>query len=391
MDLSILLLGTQITVGGAQNVLLSQAQWFREKGYSVTAAFFYDKDNMCAEWDSKYAFPVIDLGAWHPHKSRVTNLLLLVVGLFRLVILLRTNKIDVIETFTPDSNILGLLAARLAGTPVRIASHHGYIEGAKSWSGRLHGWMVNRGFAHRLVVVSDQVRRIAISEEKINTEKVVVILNGITPVRIRDSKEDVRSRVSRNLNLNADDLLVLTVGRLTIQKGHTYLLDAIPNILEHCPKAKFLIAGDGHLRSALEEKVANLGIGNSTYILGTRADIPDLLYSADVFILLWEGLPLALLEAMSTGLPIVATQVEGVKSIIANNVNGFIIPSKDAGAISEALIKILGDSKARKRFGDHNKMLVENEYTIDRMCERYEELFQQEFSKNTKQRRVTVH
>ena len=381
MNLSILFLGTQITVGGAQNVLLSQADWFHEKGYSVTAAFFYDKDKLCPQWDSQYPFPVISLGAWHPHKSRITNLFLLITGIFRLVKLLRSSKIDVIETFTPDSNILGLFAAWLARTPVRIASHHGYIEGANPWSSRLHGWMVNRGFAHCLVAVSEQVRRIAISEEMINPEKVVVILNGIAPVQASKSKNELRNQIFRELEMQADDLLLLSVGRLAIQKGHTYLLDAVPEVLKQFPNAHFAIVGDGHLRSSLQEQVSKLGLGACVHLLGTRADISDLLFAADVFVLpsLWEGLPLVLLEAMSAGLPVVATQVEGVQSIIVNNKNGSLIPSKDVGAIAAALIDILGDPETRIRFGAHNRFLVENEYTNDRMCKHYEELFQQEF------------
>ncbi len=381
MNKSILLLGTQITVGGAQRVLLTQAEWFHASGYSVTAAFFYDKDNTRTQWASAYPFPVIDLGAWQPEKSILKNMYLLLRGLFRLWKFLKVGKIKIVETFTPDSNILGLFVARIAGVPVRIATHHGYIEGAYSWAGKLHGMMINKGFAHHLVAVSDRVRRIAIKEEGVNPEKVLVILNGITPAKVNESLPTLQDRVHEELGMTKDDFLILTVGRVTVQKGHTYLLDAIPQVLLRIPNAVFAIAGDGHLRETLQNKAIQLGIDGSIHFLGTRSDIPELLSVADVFVLpsLWEGLPLALLEAMSAGLPVVATRVEGVESIIIEGKNGFLIPSKDVDALTAALIKILADENIRSRFGHQNKKLVEELFTIDRMCERYEELFQKTY------------
>lgn len=384
MALSILFLGTQITVGGAQKLLLSQAQWFHSKGYSVTTAFFYDKDDLGSQWDAENPFPVVDLGAWKHQKHPVANLLLLFRGLVRLWKLLRERKIDVIETYTPDSNILGLLAARLAGVSVRVASHHGYIEGAPSIASKIHGWMINNDFAHRLVTVSQRVRRVAMEEEAIRPEKISVILNGIVPVTLEGSPSTVRKQIHDEFGVRLDGYLMLSVGRVTVQKGHTYLLDAIPAVLNAFPDTVFIIAGDGHLRETLYEESVQLGIDGSTHFLGTRSDIPELLYAADVFVMpsLWEGLPLALLEAMSAGLPVVATKVEGVESIIVDGENGYMISPQDVDALSAALIKILEDAEARAHFGRRNKDLVEQEYTIDRMCERYEELFLDLYRKN---------
>ena len=386
MKKSIVLLGPQITVGGAQRVLLTQAEWFHARGYSVTVVFFYDKDNLRTQWAFDYPFPVIDLGAWQPQKSILTNIILLLRGLFRLWSLLRGGKVDIIETFTPDSNILGLFVARIAGVPVRIASHHGYIEGAYSWAGKLHGMMINWGFADRLVAVSERVRRIALTEEGVNPEKVVVFLNGITPAMVDEPLSVLRDRVHQELGMSTNDFLILTVGRVTVQKGHTYLLDAIPQVLMQFPKAVFAIAGDGHLRHALQDKAMQMGIDGSIHFLGTRSDIPELLSVADVFVLpsLWEGLPLALLEAMSVGLAVVATRVEGVESIIVDGENGFLVPSEDVDALSTALIKILEDKGGRIRFGDRNKILVEEFFTIDRMCESYAELFIEVYSQKKK-------
>ena len=377
-----------MAVGGAQHVLLNQAQWFFDRGYQVTAAFFYDKENLTEKWDSQYPFPVIDLNARKLNATPVVNIFLLMGGIIRLWKLILSQKIDLLETFTPDSNILGLFIGRFAGVPVRIGSHHGYIEGAPNWRTRLHGWMVNHGFAHCLVAVSEQVYRIAIEKEKIQPEKIKVILNGIKFIRAEKPLTEIRARLRAELGLSPEDFVYLSVGRVTLQKGHTYLLDAVPKVLERYPgNTIFIIAGEGHLRENLERKTVDLGIDSVVNFLGTRSDIPDLLFLADVFVLpsLWEGLPLALLEAMSAGLPIVATRVEGVETVIKHGENGYLIRPKDITALASALIEIRGDDAARNQFGNSNRDLVLREYTIEKMCTQYEELFlriyQQERSK----------
>jgi len=363
-----------MTVGGAQRVLFTHAEWFHENGYAVTAGFFYDKEDHKDEWTAAYPFPVVDLGGWKSGGNPVSNSFRLIAGLIRLWRLLRREKIDVIETFTPDSNLVGLCAARLAGVPVRIATHHGYIEGAGRLRKKAHGWLVNNDFAHCMVAVSERVRRIAIEEEGVQPERMKVIHNGITPVQPSDNL----SQGKLALGLKPNDFVYITVGRLTIQKGHTYLLDAIPRLLERFPdNTVFLFAGEGHQRQILQAKTTRLGLESVVKFLGVRSDIPDLLSLSDVFVMpsLWEGLPLALLEAMSAGLPVVATRVEGVDAVITNGENGCLISPKDVDALSAALINIREDTAARQDYSIRNINLVHREFTIDRMCNHYKDLF----------------
>ena len=367
-----------MTVGGAQRVLFTQAEWFHKNSCHVTTAFFYDKENLKADWNAAYPFPVVDLRAWKSGGNPVSNSFRLIAGLIRLWRFLREEKIDVIETFTPDSNLVGLLAGRLAGVPVRIASHHGYIEGAGKWREKAHGWMVNHDFAHCMVAVSERVRRIAIQEEGVLPERVRVILNGIDPVEPSKNEPGSQNQSKKALGLKPEDFVYITVSRLTLQKGHTYLLDAIPRVLARFPEnTVFLFAGEGHQREILQAKTTRLGLDGVVKFLGVRSDIPNLLSLSDVFVLpsLWEGLPLALLEAMSAGLPVVATCVEGVDSVITDGENGSLIPPKDFNALAAALIKIREDAAERQDFSIRNIDLVHREFTIDRMCSHYKDLF----------------
>jgi len=375
---SILFLGTQMAVGGAQRVLLDQARWFHDAGYTVTAAFFYDKENLREQWQTQNLFPIINLGARQADGNHFINAARLLGALIRLWKLLRNERIDVIETFTPHSNVLGIPVAWLAGCPVRIATHHTKIEGAARSLDRFHGWVVNSGLASHMVAVSDQVRMLAICDEGVRPEHIQVILNGITLPKPQNTPTVTRAQLERKFSIDAQSPLILTVGRLTVQKGQTYLLAAAPKVLARFPNIYFAIAGAGHQRSNLIAQAADLGIQDAVKFLGKRADIPDLLAAADLFVLpsLWEGLPLALLEAMGAGKPVVATRVEGVEDVLDDGRNGYLVPPANADALARALIQILSEGEDVWRlFGERGKRLIVKEYTIDRACQQYEQLF----------------
>ncbi len=372
---SILFLGSQIATGGGQEILLSQASWFQAHGYRIVAAFFYDRENLYQQWQARCDYRLIDLESWG--KTGLGNIFSLLRGLVRLYRLMRNEKFDVVETFTHHANLLGIPIAWLAGVPARVASHHGRVENFTTLQYNLHRQVINRGVATDLVVVSERVQRLAVEQERIRPERITVITNGINPPVQSPLTEVEKADLRESLGIDPDNLALLTVARLKIQKGHTYLLDAIPEILKAVPAACFVFAGDGPLRDELQAKASALGIEHAVRFLGIRQDIADLLQLADVFVLpsLWEGLPVSMLEAMLAGLPVVASRVEGVEEVIRDGQNGLLVPPADPQALSRTLIQLLLDRPARERLGAAGKMSVEEEYTVEHMCRKYEDLF----------------
>jgi len=366
-----------MALAGAQNVLTSQATWFHEKGYDVTIAYFYDKQELEAIWRSKYPFKIINLHAWNARKSGPYNFITLCVGMVKLFNLMRANKYDLIETFTSHSNILGLPVAWLTGIPVRIGSHHGKIEDSASWLLRLHGKIINSGIAICLIAVSNQVKEYAVSHERVKEKKVKVILNGIELPNKATSEKSRRMDILNELGLNTDNKLILSVGRLTRQKGQSYLVDAIPYVVEKFPSATFVFAGDGYLLSDLEKKSKKLKIESNLHFIGLRTDIADLLIAADIFVLpsLSEGLPISLLEAMSVGLPVVATQVGGIEDVIENEIGGLVIPPKNFPSLATAIIRLLENPDEAEKMGRIGREQVYSRYTVGQMCQSYEDLF----------------
>lgn len=375
---SLLFIGTQMEIAGSQKNLLTHARWFHEQGHYVTAVFFYDKQGLHDSWQEDYEFPILNLNAWLPGAGALRNIFTLLRGLGQLYGLLRRHQPQVVETFTPDSNLLGLPLAWLAGVPVRIATHRAFIDKRPGWYPRLHGALVNSGIVSTLIAVSEQVRKMAVEVEKVRPEKVQVILNGVDlPPLEPEKRAHIRQKVRQELGLPPECPLLLTVGRLTEQKGHTYLLQAIPAVLESHPGAVFAFAGEGELQDKLTAQAAELGISRAVCLLGLRPDALRLLQAADVFVLpsLWEGMSMALLEAMAAGLPVVVSEVEGIGDLLTPERDGLVVPPRDPAALAGAITRLLSDGGLRGQLGKAARQKVAADFSAEAMCARYADVF----------------
>lgn len=376
---SILFLGSQMATGGAQHLLLEQARWFHQRGHRVVAAYFYDKEGHYEVWREQAPYPLINLNGWRKEKSLV-NGLRLTRALIQLYFFLKKEKFTVVETFTHSANILGLPLAWAAKIPVRIASHHGRFEGLTSLQERFHRVIINSGLATRMVAVSSCVAELATEKEHINPNKITVIRNGIDMSVEVNLDEEERISLRQSLGVGTKDFLIITVGRLVNQKGHVYLLEAMAEVIKHFPHTKLVIAGNGPLQATLVAKARTLQIEKSVHFAGNRGDVPYLLSIGDCFVLssLWEGLPIALLEAMRAGLAIIATKVEGITEVITDGINGLLVPAADARALAQSIMRIISDDVARERIGRQGRTEVMRTYSYERMCEEYATLFQRE-------------
>jgi glycosyltransferase involved in cell wall biosynthesis len=367
--LSILLLGSQMAVGGAQRVLLDQAGWFHDHGHNVIAAFFYDKSNLQSNWQNRYSFPIINLRAFAPDKNFILNLFNIIGGVLRCWLVLKRNNINVVETFTADSNLLGLPLAWFAGVPVRIATHHGKLEKTYLWRQRFHSWLINSGIASIMVAVSGQVFQMAL-ETGIKNHRVIVIPNGI-PLSSTGNRD--KGEVRQSLGISMGKNFLISVGRLTSQKAHAVLVQAMKIVTREHPDTLLCIAGDGPLRKDLEEQVSSSSLNEYVNLLGERDDVANLLAAADIFVLpsRSEGLPMALLEAMAAGLAVIASCIGGIEEVIMDGVSGLLVPPDEPVKLARAISQLISDPSARRKLGASARQVVEKGYTLDRMCEEY--------------------
>ncbi len=267
-------------------------------------------------------------------------------------------------------------AARLAGVPVVIHGEHGREatdpEGLNSRQKRIR--RILAPFVDRFVTVSRDLRQWLVEAVGVQPGKVVTICNGVDTTRFTD---DGREAGRRKLGLPADSVVIGTVGRLDPVKNHIALLEAFSRLRDGSTSLALVIIGEGPCRSALQAEIRRLDLTNQVHLLGERSDVPVLLKGFDIFVLpsIAEGMSNTILEAMATGLPVVATRVGGNPELVEDWVTGRLVPERDPIAISEALSDYLTDPVRRALDGKASRQRAIEHFSLERMMGSYRDLY----------------
>ena len=267
-----------------------------------------------------------------------------------------------IHVGTGRENFDGARAARRAGVPVVVQTQHlPWLMSGRRKRARLFDALLP---VQHVITVSNAQRR---TYERIGVPPSLMctVPNGI---RAR-GRGPGRMAARAELGLDPDQPVVLTVGRLAVMKGQCYLVEATQELASRFPGVAALVVGTGHLHQALIDQAVDLGVEDKVRMLGHRSDARMLLDAADVFVLpsRHEGMPLVLLEAMDAGLPVVATRVIGSEEVVVDGETGFLVPSRDAAALSAAIGRLLEDPDLRRRFGEAGRRRFETLFTHERM------------------------
>ena len=366
---SILLIGSQMTTGGSQSILLILSKWLYDNGYPVRLVFFHDEDGLHEKWQRQFSFPIINLKAWEKKPHSLRKYFMLLRGIFRLFQIMSQDHVSAVMTFTHHSNLLGIPIAWIQRIPIRIAAHRGRIHGFPRWQEKIHAWMVNSGMATKLVAISQQIGKDAVSEG-VHPEKILVIPNGVESL---DFDLSMRAKKRAELDIQPGQFVVLSVGRLSYEKGHDVLINAIPAILQKYSQTIFIFSGDGPQRPTLENQVDKLDIRQNVVFLGVRNDVRELITAGEVFVFpsRSEGLGQALLEAMSVGIPVVASNIGGIPEVIENGKSGVLVTPEKPDAFARAIIELLGNEEQRKNFSSAAHEMVREKYPIQKMFDSY--------------------
>lgn len=370
----ILILVTQYELAGAQKAAISQAQYLHTQGYPVTLCFFYDYSGGLSGLRKRVSFPVINLEARPQRFGKLGQFAGTLRASLRLLQLLRHQQIQVILTFTHYSNVLGIPLAWLAGVPVRISGQRNTLSLFPAWFWRIDAAIANSALTSVMVAVSEETRRFSIDVERIRTEKLVVIPNGVDVAAFDRTHWAASERESlrTQFGIPADAPLILTVARLFAQKGHRYLLDAALHVWQRHPQAHFVWVGAGDLHDALTKQIIAAGAQDRIHLAGRRSDVPYLLASADLFVLpsVSEGMPNVILEAMAASLPIVATAVDGTRELIQDGVTGRLVPPRDSAALATAISDMLDQPATATRLAHQAHAFVQEHYADTAMYAR---------------------
>jgi glycosyltransferase involved in cell wall biosynthesis len=208
-----------------------------------------------------------------------------------------------------------------------------------------------------IIAVSQSVKDFIVKYEFIPKNHITVIYHGIVFDRYKTDDENVQQRL-HNLGINTNTFVIGIVGRLTEQKGHRYLFDAVSLVKEYIKPFRLLIFGVGELKQQLQQYRDNLGLTDAIIFMGYEKHLAPYYRIMDVLCLpsIYEGLGLVLVEAMICGTIVVGSAVHGIKEIIDDNKNGFLVPPRDSQALAEILCRI-SQKKYGKKIHDnaHNK------------------------------------
>jgi glycosyltransferase involved in cell wall biosynthesis len=315
-----------------------------------------------------------------PELGREINLVADLKVLFALYRLFRQERPDIVDTHTAKAGFVGRLAAWLAGTPVVVHTFHGHIFHSyfSPLKTRLF-ILIEQILAHlstRIITISPRQRQEILNFGIASPHKILIIPLGFDLEPFL-SCESQRGQLRRELSLSVETKLVGIVARLTGIKNHQLFFEAASLIHQHCQNVHFVVVGDGELRAKLEQKVADLNLGQVVHFLGWRQDLPIIYADLDLVMLtsLNEGTPTTLIEAQAAGCPVVATTVGGVPDIVIDGETGYLVPPNNAGALAQAALTILEGNP--QVMGQAGRRLVQEKFTAQRLARDMEILYTQ--------------
>ena len=286
----------------------------------------------------------------------------------------RDRGIGLICAHDPKSAFIGHLAARRCGVPL-VAWVRGWT--GETWRVRLYEGIHRRVLRRAdLVIAVSQALAERCERAGVCRERIRVIPNA---VELESDSDRQKSDLRVELGLPPRCPVVISVGRLSAEKGHQYLVEAARLVTGRHQKARFVLVGDGRERSALEARARRLGLNGQIVLTGFRPDARQLIAQADVLALpsLTEGMPNVVLEAFAAGVPVVGTAVGGVPELVRDGENGWLVPSADAAGLAAALSAALADPGERARRGAAGQALVRERYTFAAQAARAAEAFRE--------------
>ena len=352
---------SELDIGGAESMLFMLATGLAERGHEVEVACLTG-NGAVGNWLEKAGIPVHYLNA---RKSWPPSLLL------PLRKVIRNFKPEVLHNFLFHANMVGRFVGWVTGVPAVICavrvedverSFRLWVDGATHW------------MMHRQTCVSESARRFTHEKSSIPMEKLIAIPNAIDLSKFENLES---GKLRRELDLDTDAPILLTVGRLSKQKGVQYLLRAMPEVLSEISNTRLALVGAGEDEESLKALARELGIQEAVRFLGWHAEIPEFLKDADLFVLpsLWEGMPNVILEAMASGVPSVATEVGGTPELVSDGETGVLVPPADSDALARNIIFLLQDRELRIRMGQNALERAKSHFSPEQMIARNERLY----------------
>ena len=358
----------------------------------LTGALDRDKFHVClaygktapGEGDMDYLFPQEGFASVHiPELVREISPFYDIRAFFRIYRLIREFRPHIVHTHTSKAGLLGRIAAWMAGVPKVVHTFHGHVfDGYFNASqAKLYVFLEKllAKITDRIVIISETLcDEICGDLRVVPIEKVKIIYLGFDQKRLTNLHKK-KGQLRMSLGIPEDVKTVAIVGRLVPIKNHSMFINAAVKVLERGWKVRFLIIGGGELSKDIKDRIASLEPAFNTKIvmLGWQEDIEMVYSDIDIVALtsLNEGTPVSIIEGMIVGLPVVATDVGGVKDVVKDGKNGILIRTGDVDGFVSAIESLLGDDEKRRLYGKNGREMAREKYDSRRLVEDIEELY----------------
>jgi glycosyltransferase involved in cell wall biosynthesis len=298
----------------------------------------------------------------------VVTILLLIKDLLAFI---RKNRIQIIQSQLSRANKLAVVVGKLARLPAfpTIQNTMEFVDRRSRWNLRVHinqavDWLIFP-IADRIVAVSQEVKEIVHQRFRIKRSKIIVLNNGI----VFDESRSELVNIEKEFLIPKNTLKIISIGRLSYQKAMEVLISATAELVASGMCNIFvMIVGEGEDRKHLEKLILELGLCNCVKLLGIRHNVIELMKASDIFVMpsRFEGLSVAMTEAMACGLPIIASDAPGLKTFIIHGQNGLLFPVENHEALAERIFKLANDRDLREKLSYGAKHSFEREYDMRR-------------------------
>ena len=346
-------------IGGTETQAVELARRLDPKRYQVTIGCLRHEGPLLERLkDTPVEIVEVDLGGGIDSPSGLLRIL-------KLARFLRRQRFQILHAHDLWSNIVGMAAAMLARTPVTITSQRDLSHDA--WYGTYRRRVLRflQGRSSVVLTNAKAIRDGLIEQDHLPPDKVCVVYNGVDleQLHVPADRDQIFPRSGGN------KLIVLVGNMITGVKGHGVLIAAAPEVIKAHPKTRFVLVGEGAMRSDFEKQVRDLGLQENFLFLGRRSDVPAILACSDIAVLpsLAEGLPNAVLEYLAAGLPVVASALGGNLEIIQDGTTGLLVPPQDSQALAAALIRLLSDEDLADRIAQAGHDYVTRSFSFERL------------------------
>ena len=372
---------TRMIIGGAQENTLSTVVGLKNHGHKVCLISGYSKGpEGSMEQDIKkndVDFIIVkelvrSISLWHD-----------AIAFFKLGIIFRKNRYDIIHTHSAKAGFLGRIAARIFSKKSKVvhtlhgSSFHRYQPALIRYfyllSEKIAGFCTDY-FISVSSVILDRYIRAGIGKNK----KSSVVRSGF---QLKDYRkcQTLRKKIRELFNIGEDEISIGMIGRLFPLKGQEYLLRVFAKISDDYPDTHLILVGDGILREDFEKFVESKNLKNRVHFTGLvkPEDIPAYASAIDIGVhtSLREGLPRAVVQILAAGNPVIAFDIDGATEVIKDGINGFLVPAEDELSLEKKLIYLIKNPDKRKKMGLAGQQIVMEEFSVEKMVAKIEEIY----------------